>query len=69
VRFYECIGSQRWGIYRLIAAEVSSGMDFAVESWMVQVEEALHDPKLTTLGRMNSGEGSSGPLQRPARQR
>jgi hypothetical protein len=35
----------------------------------VQVEEALHDPKLTTLGRMNSGEGSSGPLQRPARQR
>jgi len=29
-------------------------VDVAVESWMAQVDEALHDPKLTTLGRMNS---------------
>ena len=36
VRFYDCIGSQRWRIYRLIAAEVSSGMDVAVESRMAQ---------------------------------
>lgn len=38
----------------IIAAEISAGVDVAVESWMAQVEEALHDPKLTTLGRMNS---------------
>jgi len=38
----------------IIAAELSAGVDVAVESWMAQVDEALHDPKLTTLGRMNS---------------
>ncbi len=38
----------------IIAAELSAGVDVAVESWMAQVDQALHDPKLTTLGRMNS---------------
>jgi len=38
----------------IIAAEISTGVDVAVESWMAQVEAALDDPKLTTLGRMNS---------------
>jgi hypothetical protein len=38
----------------IIAAEISAGVDVAVESWLAQVEKALHDPKLTTLGRMNS---------------
>ena len=38
----------------IIAAEISTGVDVAVESWMAQVEAALDDPKLTTMGRMNS---------------
>ena len=37
-----------------IAAEVAAGVEVAVESWMAQVEQALTDPELTTLGRMNA---------------
>jgi hypothetical protein len=38
----------------IVAAEMSAGVDVAVESRMTQVERALYDPRLTTLGRMNS---------------
>jgi hypothetical protein len=38
----------------MVAAEMSAGVCFAVESWMAQVEQAVNDPRLTTLGRMNS---------------
>ncbi len=37
-----------------IAAEVCAGVEVAVESWMAQVEQALTDPELTTLGRMSA---------------
>ncbi len=37
-----------------IAVEVASKIDVAVESWMAEVELALNDPALTTLGRMNA---------------
>lgn len=37
-----------------VAAELSSGIDAAVECWMVQVEAALENPRLTTLGRMQA---------------
>ena len=37
-----------------IALEVASKIDVAVESWMAEVEQALNDPALTTLGRMNA---------------
>jgi hypothetical protein len=40
----------------LVAVEMASGVDVAVESWMSQVEEALYSPQLTTLGRMNSAK-------------
>jgi hypothetical protein len=39
-----------------IAAEVASKIDVAVESWMADVELALNDPALTTLGRMNAAK-------------
>jgi len=35
-----------------IAAEMSEGIDCAVEFWMGQIEHALADPELTTLGRL-----------------
>ena len=35
-----------------IAAEKILGLEIVVEAWMAQVELALDDPKLTTLGRM-----------------
>ncbi len=35
-----------------IAAEKILGLEIVVEAWMAQVEQALDDPKLTTLGRM-----------------
>jgi hypothetical protein len=37
-----------------VAAEMSDGIDFAVSFWMRQIEDALADPRLTTLGRMNA---------------
>jgi hypothetical protein len=37
-----------------VAAEMSLGIDGAVSFWMSQIEEALRDPRLTTLGRMNA---------------
>ena len=38
------------------AAELSSGIDAAVETWLAAVEHALNDPQLTTLGRMNAAK-------------
>lgn len=37
-----------------IVSEMSEGIECAVGFWMGQIENALHDPKLTTLGRMNA---------------
>lgn len=37
-----------------LAAELASGIDAAVECWMVQLESALENPRLTTLGRMQA---------------
>ena len=39
-----------------IAKEVASRVDVAVESWLAQVQDALTDPQLTTLGRMNAAK-------------
>jgi hypothetical protein len=35
-----------------VAAEMVSGIDAAVEGWMMQIEAVLDDPRLTTLGRL-----------------
>lgn len=37
-----------------IAAEISQGIDCAVNFWMAKIEHALRDPNLTTLGRMHA---------------
>jgi len=37
-----------------IVMEMSEGIDCAVSFWMNQIESALHDPSLTTLGRLNA---------------
>jgi hypothetical protein len=37
-----------------IAAEAIMGLDLVAASWMAQVESALTDPGLTTLGRMSA---------------
>jgi len=39
-----------------IALEVASKIDVGVGSWMAGVENALNDPALTTLGRMNAAK-------------
>ena len=36
----------------IIAEEIASGVDRAVECWMAQMEEALNDGHLTTPGRL-----------------
>jgi hypothetical protein len=36
----------------VVAEEIASGVDRAVECWMPQVEGALNDVHLTTLGRL-----------------
>ena len=38
----------------VVAAEIASGVDRAVECWMAQIEQALNDAHLTTLGRLNA---------------
>ncbi len=37
-----------------VVSELAAGIDAAVECWMVQVETALDNPRLTTLGRMQA---------------
>ncbi|MBV8050247.1 MAG: hypothetical protein JOZ80_03610 [Acidobacteriaceae bacterium] len=37
-----------------IAAEMASGVDRAVECWMSQIEQALTDVQLTSLGRLHA---------------
>lgn len=37
-----------------VAAEMSEGIECAVNFWMTQIEGALSDPRLTTLGRMDA---------------
>ncbi|MGC2196677.1 MAG: hypothetical protein WA628_18530 [Terriglobales bacterium] len=37
-----------------VAAEMSDGIEYAVTFWMAQIEAALLDPRLTTLGRMHA---------------
>ena len=37
-----------------VAGEVANGVDVAVESWMAQIDGALQDDHLTTLGRMHA---------------
>jgi hypothetical protein len=36
----------------IIAEEIASGVDRAVECWMAQMEEALNDGHLTSPGRL-----------------
>lgn len=37
-----------------VADEIANGVDEAVEFWMAQIESALTDQRLTTLGRMDA---------------
>ena len=39
-----------------VATEMACGVDTAVESWMAEMETALINPELTTLGRMNAAK-------------
>ena len=40
----------------VIANEMACGIDSAVQRWMVEIESAITDPDLTTLGRMNAAK-------------
>ena len=37
-----------------VAREMACGVETAVESWMAQIEDAMTDLRLTTLGRLNA---------------
>jgi hypothetical protein len=41
-------------LVRVIAEEMAYGVETAVEHWMSQIETALTDMHLTTLGRLNA---------------
>jgi len=41
-------------VVSLLAAEMAAGVERAVECWLAQVEHALTDTQLTTLGRLNA---------------
>jgi hypothetical protein len=38
----------------VLAAEMATGVERAVDCWLAQVERALTDTQLTTLGRLNA---------------
>jgi hypothetical protein len=44
-------------IVDIIAGEMALGVDRAVEFWMSQIERALTDPHLTSLGRLSAVRG------------
>ena len=48
------IASNRSDVVNLIAGEISLGVERAVDCWMFQVEQAMTDSQLTTLGRVNA---------------
>ena len=41
-------------LVNMIAEEMASGVDRAVECWMSQIDEALTDARLTSLGRLQA---------------
>jgi hypothetical protein len=41
-------------LIRVIAEEMASGVETAVECWMTKIDLALTDMHLTTLGRLNA---------------
>jgi len=41
-------------VVNVIASELAYGVERAVDCWMSQVEQALGDIHLTTLGRLNA---------------
>jgi hypothetical protein len=44
-------------VVNVIASELAVGVDRAVECWMSQIEQALTDMHLTSLGRLNAVRG------------
>jgi hypothetical protein len=41
-------------LVNVIASEMSVGVERAVECWMLEIEQALTDIHLTSLGRLNA---------------
>ena len=41
-------------LIKAVIGEMQDGIERAVGFWMTQIEDALRDPRLTTLGRMNA---------------
>jgi hypothetical protein len=41
-------------LIRVIAEEMAFGVETAVDCWMTQIDSALSDTRLTTLGRLNA---------------
>lgn len=37
-----------------VVGEMQNGIERAVGFWMAQIQDALENPRLTTLGRMNA---------------
>lgn len=37
-----------------IASEMSDGIQRAVQLWIMEIEDVLEDPRLTTLGRLRA---------------
>jgi hypothetical protein len=38
----------------LVASEMAQGVELAVERWLSQIDRAMADRELTTLGRLNA---------------
>jgi hypothetical protein len=47
-------GSTRHELIEAVASEMCAGIQWAVEAWITEIEAALDDPRLTTLGRLRA---------------
>ena len=47
-------GTAQRELIETVASEMTAGIDRAVTFWMHQVEDALNDSRLTTLGRLHA---------------
>jgi hypothetical protein len=47
-------GSTSHELIEAVASEMCAGIQWAVGAWITEIEAALDDPRLTTLGRLRA---------------
>ena len=46
--------NREFDVIEVLVSEIASGVDRAVDHWMLRIDHALNDDSLTSLGRLNA---------------